>query len=222
MVHRDVHTLLLELVSPSRAAAGTFAREQQLLNGLMGNFAWMGRRLPQLVRPGEGLLELGAGRGDLGLALARQRCFSVYAGVDRRPRPAAWPAGWDWWATDALDFQHYDRFPVVTANLFLHLLSAEELAALGRTLRHSARVIVACEPARRRRHLWQLALLGALGLSRPTCRFARAGVRAGFIADELPRALGLSPLNWTWDVTVDWRGSYRMVAMRRPRFAAHA
>ena len=221
-MQRDVHTLSLQAPPATRPEAGAIALEQQWLNRLMGNFTWMDCRLARLAHSGERILELGAGRGDLGFALAARGSPGSYAGVDHCPRPAGWPEDWAWWATDPLDFQHYDRFPVVTANLFLHRLSPEELAALGRTLRRSARVILATTPARRKRHLWQLAVLGAMGLSRTTRRFARAGVRAGFVGNELPQALGLSPRDWTWTISLDWRGAYRMEAVRRPRLAARA
>lgn len=183
----------------------------------MGNFRWFLRELPPRLRSRERVLELGSGTGELGLLLARRLRRHFYAGIDFWPRPVLWPRNWAWWSTDALDFTGFGSFPVVVSNLTLHQFHDDELAALGTVLNQHARLIVACEPARRTRHLVQVALLRMLGMRAATRREANDSIRAGFVGDELPRVLGLSPREWNISVKTGFRGYYRMIAVRRDR-----
>lgn len=208
---------MLDLRPPTHPAALESRRELRLVNDLMGNFRWFLRELPSRLRARERVLELGSGTGELGLLLSRRLRRHFYAGIDFWPRPALWPRQWAWWSTDALDFTGYGSFPVVLSNLTLHQFHEDELAALGAVLNQHARLIVACEPARRTRHLWQVALLGWLGVKRFARCEARDSIRAGFVGDELPKILGLSPREWNITVKTGFRGYYRMVAVRRDR-----
>jgi hypothetical protein len=104
----------------------------------------------------------------------------------------------------------------VFGNLIFHQFSDAELAALGRTLRAS-RVIVACEPQRRRVSQIFYRTLGPLfGANHVSLHDAHVSIAAGFRADELPVTLGLDAREWDVRCKSTLLGLYRMVAVRRP------
>jgi hypothetical protein len=188
-------------------------RDIYRLNGLMGNFRWFRARLPRLLRLGERALEIGAGDGTLGAALAAAGVS--YDGLDLWPRPAHWPQESAWHRTNLLSFAGYADYPVVFGNLIFHQFSYDDLAALGAMLGHTTRLIVANEPARGR--FFQLLARGAnslIGANHVTLHDAQVSIAAGFCGDELPRALGLDEKIWTWHCTTTLRGAYRMIAQR--------
>ena len=189
-------------------------RDLRIVNRLMGNSRWFQRTLPACVRPGERTLELGAGAGDLALLL--QCANPAIDALDRVAAPAAWPAHARWHQADLQHFDSWPDYPVVIGNLILHHFEATELRALGKTLQAHARVLIFCEPARRRRFLWIWNVLAPLCLANHVTRHdGRASITAGFRGNELPRALGLSPLVWTWRIESSVLGAYRLVAERR-------
>ena len=205
---------LLDGLPPDDPAALHNRRDLRLTNRAMGNFRWFERVLLPLVRPGERVLELGAGTGELGLRLHRRRL--ALDGLDRWPRPAAWPTARAWHQADAEHFPGYADYPVVIGNLILHQFPDSALAALGAKLRASARVIVACEPARRRvSQLLFATIAPLLGANHISLHDARVSIAAGFRGDELPRALGLKAAAWDCHVTTTILGAYRLVAVRR-------
>ena len=211
---RTLQPELLDALPPGHPAALHSRRDLRLTNRAMGNFRWFLRTLPPLVRSGETVLELGAGTGDLARAL-HGRGVSV-DGLDRWPRPAEWPADRAWHSADLTAFPGYASYPVIIGNLIFHQFSEVELAALGARLRDHARLIVACEPARRR--LYQIifgVVAPLLGANYVTRHDARVSIAAGFRGNELSRALGLDPALWECRVTKSLLGAYRLVASRR-------
>ena len=189
-------------------------RDLRLINRVMGNHRWFRRTLPPLLHAGERTLELGAGTGELGRLLADRNL--VLDGIDLCPRPNAWPAAGQWRQCDLLEFDGFDRYPAVIGNLILHQFSAADLANLGRILRRSARLIIACEPVRRRLFQSLFAVVAPLlGANRVTLHDARVSIAAGFRGAELPEALGLDGENWDWRCHTTALGAYRMVAIRR-------
>jgi hypothetical protein len=212
-MQRILQPELLDSLPPDHPEALHNRRDLRIINGLMGNHRWLARTLPPLRADGRPLLEIGAGDGHLGLRLAA-RGIAV-DGLDLWPRPAAWPADRAWHTADLRAFDGYDRYPVVIGNLIFHQFSAPELAAVGAALRRSARVIVACEPVRRRFSQALLAVLGPpLGANAVTRHDARVSVAAGFVGEELPRALGLDDGRWNFRCFSTALGAYRMVARR--------
>jgi hypothetical protein len=214
-VPRRLEPELLDTLPPDSPAARRSRRDLLRVNHVMGNVAWFRRMLPPLHRPGERLLELGAGDGALGLTL-RADGLRV-DGLDRLPAPALWPASAAWHQTDLQHFNGWSDYPVILANLFLHHLGEADLAELGRHLDHHARLLLCNEPLRhtRSRLLWALgAPLG--GASRVTRHDGRISITAGFRGDELPLALGLPAARWAWRVEETWLGAHRLVAWRRP------
>jgi hypothetical protein len=213
-MQRTLQPEILDSLPPNHPDALHNRRDLYRINGLMGNFRWFGATLPKLIRPGERALEIGAGDGTLGAALAA--AGMVYDGLDLWPRPAGWPGHAAWHRTNLLSFAGYADYPVVFGNLILHQFSDDDLAALGATLNRTARLIVFNEPARG--FFFQLLFHGTspmIGANHVTRHDAHVSIAAGFRGDELPRALGLGKNVWSWRRTTTIRGAYRLVAQRQ-------
>src|SRR5258708_27345503 len=190
---RTVQPELLDTLPFDHPAARANRRDLRLINAIMGNHRWLRGQLLAALEPNDTILELGAGEGDLALPL--RALLPSYHGLDRWPRPAQWPSGWFWHQADLLAFTHYTAFPLVVGNLIFHQFTASELARLGQRL-SSARVILACEPVRRRLHQHQLKLLRPFGFSYVSRHDANVSIAAGFLRNELPEFPGLSPVRW--------------------------
>lgn len=211
---RTVQPEFLDSLPPQHPDAIHNRRDLRLTNRFMGNYRWIERTLVRHLRRAEPVLEIGAGDGELALRLLA-RGVRV-DGLDRWPRPAAWPATLAWHEADLRTFAAYDHYPVVFGNLIFHQFTDAELAALGAELRIRARLIVACEPMRRRlSQVCYRAFGPLLGANRVSLHDAEVSIAGGFLDDELPRALGLA--SETWEVRCDTtvRGAYHMVAIRR-------
>ena len=190
-------------------------RDLRLVNAFMGNRRWFARTLPGLVRPGERVLELGSGTGEMGVAL--NALGIPVDGLDLCPRPRDWPAGSQWHQADLKGFQGYGAYAVVIGNLIFHQFTDGELAELGRALRRSTRAVVASEPTRRRLSQSIMALVApVLGANYVTLHDARVSIGAGFQGTELPRALGMDGDAWDCTCLSTGLGASRMVALRRP------
>ena len=213
-MQRTLQPELLDSLSPNDPAALHNRRDLRLTNRLMGNHRWLARTLPPLLRPGELTLELGAGTGELGLRLARQSL--PVDGLDLWPRPDAWPAARAWHSADLRQFRAYPPYAAIFGNLIFHQFPEAELAALGAEIRRHARVILACEPSRRRLSQTLYRVLGPLfGANEVSLHDAHVSIAAGFRGDELPRALGLDSSTWDCRSTTTALGAYHMVAIRR-------
>lgn len=213
-MRRIVQPEILDSLPEDHPDARQSRRDLRRINLIMGNHRWLARSVSSLVRPGERVLELGAGTGELGLRLAL-RGVEV-DGLDLAGRPDGWPRDRAWHATDILGFVGYGHYQVVIANLILHHFSDPALSRLGEILGRTARVIVASEPSRSRLSLALVASLFPLfGANRVTRHDAPASIAAGFQGDELPRALGLSAQMWDVNCHASALGAYRMTALRR-------
>jgi hypothetical protein len=188
-------------------------RDLRIINRLMRNEAWFVQTLPGLLRPGERVLELGSGTGELGRRLMSQGV--ELDGLDLWPRPAFWPSGRRWHQADLRGFSSYEPYAAVIGNLIFHQFTNPELGELGARLRRSARLILACEPARRRASQRLVALLAPLFGANPVTRHdARVSIAAGFVGDELPASLGIQRDGWTTSCAAAVLGAVRMVAVR--------
>jgi hypothetical protein len=213
-MQRCVEPELLDTLPASDPAAQRSRRELRLINAIMGNHRWLANEVRCGIQPGWRVLELGAGDGTLsarifanGICEPRQ-----FTGMDLIPRPAAWPADATWLEGDVFKTALPDAEIVVT-NLFLHHFESAVLARLGARLPASCRIFLANEPARRRLHLAQGAMLSMLALlSRVTRHDMSASIRAGFLGDELPRALEIG--NWKCESFATFLGAYRLRAVR--------
>jgi hypothetical protein len=212
-MQRQLQPEILDSLSPDHPDARHNRRDLRIINRAMGNLRWFLRELPPLLRPGERILEIGAGTGDLGrLLLARGLSVD---GLDLWPRPETWPASQGWQAADLREFDGYGSYPVVIANLILHQFGESDLAQLGKKLR-GARAILACEPARSRRSQLLFAALSPLfGANYVSRHDAHVSIAAGFCGDELPRVLGLVGGEWRIRCGRTGLGAYRMIAVRK-------
>lgn len=212
---RTLQPELLDSLPPNHPDALHNRRDLRITNWLVGNHRWLVRTLPRLVRPGERILELGAGTGELGIRLARAGV--PVDGLDLWPRPEDWPAAAAWHVADLRTFSRYGDYTAIFGNLIFHQFTDADLRALGGQLRARARVIVAAEPHRRRfsQVLFRAAapLFGANHVSRHD---AHVSIAAGFRGTELSRALGLDSSVWTVRHMTTPLGAYRMVAVRHP------
>jgi len=215
---RRVQPEILDGLPPDHPDAKHNRRDLRFFNAIMGNFRWFAHTLRNHLRPDDHLLELGAGEGDLGRYL--QRCLKeaprFYAGLDLWPRPAVWPATWDWHRADLTTFPDYAASNVILGNLILHQFENPVLASLGQRWRH-ARLLVFCEPARRTLHLRQLPLARLAGINYVSRHDARVSIEGGFLDGELPRLLDLDERIWQISVSQTFWGAYRLIAIRKDK-----
>jgi hypothetical protein len=73
----------------------------------------------------------------------------------------------------------------ITANLFLHHFTGEQLARLLAHMAESARLVVACEPRRAKFVVESSRMLWVVGCNDVTVHDAMASARAGFTGNEL-------------------------------------
>jgi hypothetical protein len=211
---RSIAPEILDGLSEDSHAARASRRDLRLLNRLLGSRSWFAAVLRLRRQPGESLLEVGAGTGELGRSLGA--AGGELAGLDRCRRPEAWPLSAFWFQTDVLRFAGWSGFPVVIGNLFFHHFDREQLGTIGEPLNRYARLIVANEPLRTNHTGRLFALASALIRAHPVTRHdGRVSIAAGFRHDELPRLLRLDPAVWSWQVRETWRGASRLVAERR-------
>lgn len=215
---RDVQPERLDTLPHDDAVARRIHRDILGYNRLMGNFRWMRRQLERELRPGDRLLEIGAGRGELLRVLDRagllKRAARVTAIDAICPRPAACPEGVDWELETAEAFGDYGCHNVIMSLLFLHQLSDAVLQELGRRW-SEADVILAVEP---RRHALAHQLCRAsrlIGYSREGIGDGLTSIRAGFRGDELFQRLGLDAAQWRCHTDETLLGRYGLLATRR-------
>lgn len=214
MRQRQLEPELLDALAPDDPAAVHNRRDLRITNFIAGSHRWLRRTLTRHVQPGEPVLEIGAGTGELGRSL-QERGLAV-DGLDLWPRPADWPAERAWHVADLRTFAGYGGYPAVCGNLIFHQFSDADLALLGTLVRRHARLFIACEPARRRTSQILYRMFGPLfGANYVSLHDAHVSIAAGFRADELPRALGLAPPDWDLQCDTSVLGMYRMIAIRR-------
>src|ERR1039458_4347530 len=208
MMIRALQPELLDTLPPEHPDAQHSRRDLRIILRIADNHRWIGQMLPTLVRNDQRALEIGAGTGELGRELAA-RGIAV-DGLDLWPCPADWPANCAWHVADVRAFAGFADYAVIIGNLIFHQFTDAELRDLGAKLRRTARVIIACEPARRRVSQVLLRAFGPLlGANRVTRHDAHVSVAAGFRSYELPCALGLAGNGW--NIACETRSEERRV-----------
>lgn len=212
-MQREIKPELLDSLPPDHPDALHNRRDLRIINRVLGNYRWLARTLPRQLRAPAKVLEIGAGTGELGEYLAARGIPTD--GLDLWPAPDGRPTGRRWHRADLLAFDGYDDYPVIVGNLIFHQFTAGQLAGLGRKLRRSARIILACEPMRRRSSQAVFATVAPwFGANHVSLHDARVSIAAGFRGDELPQMLGLTEPGWDCRCHTTMLGTYRMVARR--------
>jgi SAM-dependent methyltransferase len=210
---RIVQAELLDSLPHDHPDALQNRRDLRVINTLMGNCRWLARTLAACASPNESVLEVGAGAGELARKL-RRRGWKV-DGLDTWPMPGSWPAEARWHRTDLRTFAGFGAYDVIYGNLIFHQFIDADLAAVGRRFQSRARLILACEPERRRnsQRLFRYVapLFGANHVSRHD---GNVSIAAGFRGDELARLLGLEKGQWSWQCSSTPFGANRLIAWR--------
>jgi hypothetical protein len=213
-VQRRLEPELLDSLPPDHPDALHSRRDLRLVNRVMGNAPWFEKNLARRIRPGERVIELGGGTGELS---ARLRTVTpLVDGIDRIPAPSAWPTSARWHQADIQTFTGWNTYPVVIGNLILHHFDNVSLRALGEAVSPHARLLLFSEPTRKRfNQLFWNVTAPLCGANHVTRHDGCVSIAAGFLGDELPRSLGLNPSLWRWEISHTWLGAYRLIAERR-------
>jgi len=213
-MHRTLQPELLDSLPSNHPDALHNRRDLRLTNQIVGNHRWMERVLPPLLSASDRVLEIGAGTGELGRRL--HRAGVALDGLDLWSRPTAWPGDRLWHQADVRTFAGYAPYAAVCGNLIFHQFSDSDLASFGERFRRQVRVVVACEPARRRvSQILYRTLAPLFGANHVSLHDAHVSIAAGFRDHELPRALGLDAATWDVRCTTTALGLYQMIAIRR-------
>jgi hypothetical protein len=205
---RSVEPEWLDELPPDDFRAMRSRRDLKRINAWMLQTRIMARLLVRYrSEPPKRIIELGSGDGTFMLNVAR-RLASRWPGVtltflDRQDivskatREALHKLGWD---TQSITADVFDFLPsqksaaadVITANLFLHHFSQQQLSRLFACAAEAAPLFVACEPRRSSFALAGSHMLFAIGCNDVSRHDAVVSVRAGFAGHELselwPRA----------------------------------
>jgi len=211
---RTIQPELLDTLSPQHPDAIHSRRDLRVINRFMGNYRWIEHELRSKIRENDRVLEIGAGTGELAQRLMKTG-IQVDC-LDTFPAPENWAEPSTWHSADLRTFAGYADYTVIVGNLIFHHFDDNELTRLGETLGRTSRLIVACEPARRRFSQVMIRTMAPVfGASHVTLHDAHVSIAGGFFQNELPKALGLQRPVWDVQRSVGWLGGYRMVATRR-------
>lgn len=210
---RVVKAEILDHLAADDPEAVRSRRDLRRINFLMGNERWVCRSIRGFGQAAaRGIVELGAGGGELAAKLARIFPAARITAWDLAPRPAGLAEQVIWRQGDILTNHPPAGGGVLVANLFLHHFEGESLLKIGRIC-DGFDVLVFTEPDR-------AALPHLLGASlwplvnRVTRHDMHVSITAGFAAGDMPRLLGLDRKTWTIRETSTWRGARRVLGWR--------
>lgn len=179
------------------------------MNFVMGNERWIRATIAKHPETAsKGILEIGAGEGDLLKTLAP---FGPAHGLDLLAGPK--DSRLTWHQTDLTDLEELPQARILIANLFLHHFEGEELKHIGR-LCCKFDLLIFSEPLRSK---------GVLNLSRcitllvgsVTRHDMPVSIRAGFTMGEIPDSLGLNKTDWHFEESKTALGAVRLVAQKK-------
>ena len=211
---RRLEAELLDQLPADDPRAMRSRRDLKRVNAWMGNVSWVAAMLRKYTagRLPRAILDLGSGDGAFMLAVAR-RLAPHWRGVnvillDRQNIVSAATladfSALQWHAeavsADVFDYltaARADSFDVMTANLFLHHFTDEQLTRLFAGAAGIAGLLAACEPRRTKFVIEVSRMLWAAGCNDVTIHDAIASARAGFAGSELS---ALWPSRGEWEL----------------------
>lgn len=209
----------LDSLLPFDPEAVSSRKDLRVFNAYLGTMGWFAGKVLGDIGEEDHVLEIGAGEGTLIHSLHdRARGSGSHAAdwtaLDLLPVFRGKRPGVSYIVEDLLRFSGYGEATVVIGNMILHQFEEEALVDLGRQISARARLLVFQEPARSR-FVHTLCRCFSFAMSSATRHDAPVSIEAGFRGSEIPRALGLSPLDWDWRTKTTLRGAHRLVARRR-------
>lgn len=209
----------LDSLPPFDPEAVSSRKDLRIFNAYLGTRGWFAGKLLGDIGEEDHVLEIGAGEGTLIHSLhdrARGNGSTpvAWTALDLMPVFREKQPGVSYVVEDLLRFPGYGEATVVIGNMILHQFEPDALEHLGRQISARARLIVFQEPARSR-FFHTLCRCCAFAMSPATRHDAPVSIEAGFRGNEIPLALGLSPLEWDWRTATTLRGAHRLVARRR-------
>lgn len=216
MRQRVVEEEWLDRLPPDDPAAVRSRADLRRINFVMGNGRWVTRAMrgfPQAVR--KGVVELGAGDGELSLKMVREFPEARVTAYDLAPPPDREPfrsgGRIDWRVGDVFD-QPAPTGGVLVANLFLHHFEGADLRRLGDWC-GGFEVLVFNEPNRAWLPLW-LGMLAWPFIHPVTRHDMPVSIRAGFREGEIPALMGLADGRWKIRESSGLAGARRVVAWK--------
>lgn len=204
---------LLDHLDPADFRAVRSRQDLRFIDVFLGNSRWILSILGALEETSGGIVELGAGEGNLCKRIGSMLPGTPVTGLDRIASPDNLAGLARWVRGDFLE-----TLPVVTGSvccgaLILHHLDTGRLRRLGMELRRFSHLVFT-EP-HRSPYALRMAALASPVFGEVTRHDMPASIRAGFRPGELPALLGLDSTEWVIRETVTLRGSLRLAASRR-------
>ena len=204
---------ILDLLDPSDPRAMRSRRDLGWIDLFLGNSRWIAGKLKSQDPVPTRILEIGAGEGDLCRRIKASLPSSSVTGLDLIGRPANLSADIDWISGDFFDTLSATSADACVGSLILHHFSDRALRELGSRMK-SFRCLAFCEPLRGRAPLF-FSTMSSPFMGEVTQHDMPASIRAGFRLGELPALLGLDSGDWKINESSLWRGSLRLLVLRR-------
>ena len=190
MAERMVIPEILDSLPAGDPEALRCRRDLRRINFFMGNERWICREIRHFSEAASrGIVEIGAGNGELCETLARTFPGSPVSAYDLAASPHFSDSRITWHQGDLLEAESPAEGGVLVANLFIHHFEAATLKLLGKWMRNFE-VILLNEPDRCRLPHFIGGIMHPF-MNRVTRHDLHVSIRGGFRAGELGPFLGL-------------------------------